>query len=80
MEGFKQNVATVMAFLKTNSFSHSVISLHKCCYEDLQRYLFRSPCLQAKKNAVLLSSDQLMAFRWSVLPSASPRYTVSSSG
>ena len=39
MEGFKQNAAAVMAFLKTNSFSHSIISLHKCCYEDLQRYL-----------------------------------------
>ena len=39
MEGFKQNVAAVMDFLKMNSFSHSVISLHKRCYEDLQGYL-----------------------------------------
>ena len=51
MDGFKQNVPIVMAFLKTNGFSHSVISLHKCCYEDLRRYLSDSMLEYSGKTA-----------------------------
>ncbi len=40
-----------MAFLKANGFSSSVISLHKCCYEDLQRYLSDSVTEYSGKTA-----------------------------
>lgn len=39
MEQYKTNVAIVMAFLRTNDFSASVISQHKLCYQELQQYL-----------------------------------------
>lgn len=40
MEQYKTNVITVMAFLRENDFSASVISQHKLCYQELQQYLF----------------------------------------
>ena len=39
MEQYKTNVATVMAFLKSEGFSPSTISLHKLCYQDLEEFL-----------------------------------------
>ena len=39
MEQYKTNVAAVMAFLKSDGFSASTISLHKLCYQDLEKFL-----------------------------------------
>lgn len=54
MEQYETNVATVMAFLKTNDFSPSVISLHRLCYQELKDYLL----------ALNLSYSTEIAYQW----------------
>ena len=39
MKQFETNVTTIMNYLKSEGFSTSVISFHKCCYAELQEYL-----------------------------------------
>lgn len=39
MKQFKENVTTIMMFLKAEGFSPSVTSLHRLCYKELLEYL-----------------------------------------
>lgn len=54
MEQYETNVTVVMDFLKSEHFSHSVLCVHKLCYQELRSYL--------KQSGVVYSSSA--AYQW----------------